>query len=118
MTTTTEVSRRDTIALIAGATTVLLDAGSETHAEEKKVSPAEFDYDVVVGGGTSGQSAALMLGRACRTVLVCDEGKPRNHTSPAVHGYFSRDGIRPADLLTAGECGRPADASNTRPMER
>jgi thioredoxin reductase len=80
-----------------------LVAGSEAHAEEKKLPPAKFDYDVViVGGGPSGLTAALVLGRACRKVLVCDEGKPRNHTSPAVHGYFSRDGISPAELLKAG----------------
>jgi thioredoxin reductase len=54
---------------------------------------------VIVGGGPSGLTAALVLGRACRKVLVCDEGKPRNHTSPAVHGYFSRDGISPAEQL-------------------
>ena len=103
MTTTTEVSRRDAIALIAGATTGLFVTGSETHAEEKKVPPAKFDYDVViVGGGPSGQRAALVLGRACRKVLVCDQGKPRNHTSPAVHGFFTRDGISPAELLKVG----------------
>ncbi len=103
MTTTTDVSRRDAIALTAGATAGLLVAGSETHAEEKKVSPAKFDYDVViVGGGPSGLSAALVLGRACRKVLVCDEGKPRNHTSRAVHGFFTRDGISPTELLKIG----------------
>lgn len=103
MTTTTDVSRRDALTLIAGATAGALTAGSEARAEEKKVPPAKFDYDaVVVGGGPSGLTAALVLGRACRKVLVCDEGKPRNHTSPAVHGYFSRDGVSPADLLKAG----------------
>ena len=101
---TNEVNRRDAIALIAGAaTTGLLMSESKTRAVEKNVSPAKFDYDVViVGGGPSGQSAALVLGRARRKVLVCDEGKPRNHTSPAVHSYFSRDGISPAELLKIG----------------
>ncbi|MEO2091918.1 MAG: NAD(P)/FAD-dependent oxidoreductase [Gemmataceae bacterium] len=103
MTTKTDVSRRDALAILAGATAGVLIAGSEAHAEEKKMPPTKFDYDaVIVGGGPSGLTAALVLGRACRKVLVCDEGKPRNHTSPAVHGFFSRDGISPAELLKAG----------------
>ncbi len=103
MTVPTDMNRRDAIALIAGSAAGVLIAGTEAHAEEKKLPPTKFDYDVViVGGGPSGMTAALVLGRACRKVLVCDAGKPRNHTSPAVHGYFSRDGISPAELLKAG----------------
>ncbi|HEX6972810.1 MAG TPA: NAD(P)/FAD-dependent oxidoreductase [Vicinamibacterales bacterium] len=57
-------------------------------------------YDVViVGGGPAGLSAALMLGRCRRRVLVCDTGKPRNRFSHAMHGYLSRDGIDPAEFL-------------------
>jgi thioredoxin reductase len=103
MNSTTDVSRRDAFALIAGAATGLLVTDSEAQAEEKKMPPAKFDFDVVVvGGGPSGLSAALVLGRSCRKVLVCDEGKPRNRTSPAVHGYFTRDGMSPAELLRIG----------------
>jgi thioredoxin reductase len=99
---TTDMSRREAITLIAGATAGVVIAGAEANAEEK-MPPTKFDYDaLVVGGGPSGLSAALVLGRACRNVLVCDEGKPRNHTSPAVHGFFSRDGISPAELLKVG----------------
>ena len=62
-----------------------------------------MDYDVlIVGAGTAGLSAALTLGRCRRRVLVADGGLPRNATSPAVHNYFARDGVRPAELLRLG----------------
>ena len=53
-----------------------------------------FDV-IVVGGGPAGLSAALMLGRCRRRVLVCDVGQPRNRRSRALHGYLTRDGIEP-----------------------
>jgi thioredoxin reductase len=52
-----------------------------------------------VGGGPAGLSAALMLGRCRRRVLVCDAGEPRNRWSHAVHGFLTRDGTPPAALL-------------------
>ena len=60
-------------------------------------------YDVVViGGGAAGLSAALVLSRARRTVLVVDAGAPRNAPATHLHGYLSRDGMPPAELLAAG----------------
>jgi len=60
-------------------------------------------YDVIiVGGSNAGLSAALMLGRARRHVLVCDTGKPVNAPAHAAHGFFTRDGTPPADLLAIG----------------
>ncbi len=57
-------------------------------------------YDVIiVGAGPAGLSAALMLGRCRRRVLVCDTGRPRNAASRAMHGYLSRDGVDPAEFL-------------------
>jgi len=53
---------------------------------------------IVVGSGPAGLSAALMLGRCRRRVLLCDEGMPRNRHSQALHGYLTRDGIAPADF--------------------
>jgi thioredoxin reductase len=59
-------------------------------------------YDVVVvGGGAAGLSAALVLGRARRRVAVIDAGTPRNAPATHMHGFLSRDGMPPADLLEA-----------------
>ena len=56
---------------------------------------------LVVGGGPAGLSAALVLGRALRTTLVCDAGHPRNARAQGVHGFLTRDGIPPAELRAA-----------------
>jgi thioredoxin reductase len=61
------------------------------------------DYDVlVIGGGAAGLTAAMVLSRALRSVLVVDAGSPRN--SPAAHlqGFLSRDGTAPGVLLDLG----------------
>ena len=61
------------------------------------------EYDVVViGGGAAGLSAALVLGRARRRVAVVDAGSPRNAPAAHMHGFLSRDGMPPAELLAAG----------------
>lgn len=60
-------------------------------------------YDVVViGGGAAGLSAAVTLARALRSVLVIDAGTPRNAPAAGVHGYLTREGVSPGDLLAAG----------------
>jgi thioredoxin reductase len=51
---------------------------------------------VIVGAGPAGLSAALMLGRCRRSVLVIDNNRPRNARSRALHGYLTRDGTPPA----------------------
>ncbi len=62
---------------------------------------SNFDV-VVIGGGAAGLSAALVLSRARRTVLVVDSGTPRNAPAAHMHGFLSRDGLPPGDLLTIG----------------
>jgi thioredoxin reductase len=60
-------------------------------------------YDVViVGGGAAGLSAALVLGRARRRVAVVDAGAPRNAPAAHMHGFLSRDGMPPSELLARG----------------
>ncbi len=59
-------------------------------------------YDVaIVGGGPAGLSAALVLGRARRRVVVVDAGTPRNAPAAHMQGFLSRDGTPPAELLRA-----------------
>jgi thioredoxin reductase len=57
---------------------------------------------VIVGGGPSGLSAALLLGRCRRRVLLCDSGKPRNRWAKEMHGFLGRDHTPPGDLLRTG----------------
>jgi len=82
-------------------------------------------YDVVViGGGAAGLSGALVLARARRSVLVIDAGEPRNAPATGVHGFLSRDGIKPAELAAVARAevrgyggvvvdGRVSSASRT-----
>lgn len=60
-------------------------------------------WDVaVLGGGSSGLSAALTLARARRSVIVLDDGRPRNAPASAAHGLLGQDGINPLQLLEKG----------------
>lgn len=52
-----------------------------------------------MGGGPAGLSAALILDRCRRKVLVIDHGEPRNRQSQEMHGCLTRDGIDPAEFL-------------------
>jgi thioredoxin reductase len=61
------------------------------------------EHDVaILGGGAAGLSAALVLSRARRRVVVVDDGTPRNAPAAHMHGYLSRDGIPPSEFLALG----------------
>ena len=61
----------------------------------------EWDV-VIVGGASAGLSAALLLGRSRRRVLVVDANRPRNAVATHMHGVLGRDHTSPLDLLAAG----------------
>src|SRR2546428_3169025 len=52
----------------------------------------------IIGGGPAGLSAALVLGRAKRSVLVFDDNQPRNAVTQESHGFLTRDGITPGEF--------------------
>jgi len=60
-----------------------------------------FDV-IIIGAGPAGLSAAIILGRSRRRVLVCDSGRPRNLKANFMHGYLTRDGISPLEFLRLG----------------
>lgn len=57
---------------------------------------------VIVGGGAAGLTAALYLGRFRRRVLLLDSGQQANRVSHAAHGFFTRDGASPSELISIG----------------
>ena len=54
---------------------------------------------IIVGGGPAGLSAAVVLGRCRRKILVFDTAKQRNRFSHGMHNYLTRDDILPIDFL-------------------
>jgi thioredoxin reductase len=56
-----------------------------------------FDV-IIVGGSYAGLSAAIVLGRSLRNVLVIDSGKPCNRQTPYSHNFLTRDGETPAQI--------------------
>lgn len=80
--------------------------GESARGESKKdkfMNEEKNVYDcVIVGGGPAGLSAALLLGRARRKVLVCDKGNPRNVPAAEAHSFFTRDDTPPLELLKIG----------------
>lgn len=66
-------------------------------------------FDVaVIGGGPAGLSAGVALARALRSVVVIDAGGQRNLRAEGVHGFLTREGMSPSELLAAGR-GELAD---------
>lgn len=56
----------------------------------------------IVGGSAAGLAAALQLVRQRRSVIVVDDGHPRNAPATHMHSYLGRDGSPPGELAAAG----------------
>lgn len=74
-------------------------------AERGTTTPPAFTRacDVaVIGGSAAGLAAALQLVRQRRSVLVVDDGTPRNAPAGHVHGFLGQEGVPPGELLAKG----------------
>jgi len=93
-----EISRADFLALggwsLAGI--IFLPLTSFTNyinMEEHK----NFDV-IIIGGSYAGLSAAMVLGRSLRNILVIDNGKPCNRYTPHAHNFITHDGEIPSAI--------------------
>ncbi|WP_433016046.1 NAD(P)/FAD-dependent oxidoreductase [Kribbella sp. CA-294648] len=57
---------------------------------------------VVIGAGAAGLSGALALVRSRRSVLVIDDGRPRNAPAGHLHNFLTRDGAPPSEIYAIG----------------
>jgi thioredoxin reductase len=57
---------------------------------------------IIVGGGSAGLSAGLVLGRARRRTLLVDAGKQSNLDARGIGGLLGHDGRPPAELYAMG----------------
>ena len=57
---------------------------------------------IIIGGGPSGLSASLTLGRARRKIVLFDDGTNRNRVTQESHGFITRDGIKPQEFKELG----------------
>lgn len=57
----------------------------------------------IIGGGPAGMSAALTTGRALLATIVVNAESPRNAVTTASHGFLTRDGAHPSELLAVAK---------------
>ena len=56
----------------------------------------------VIGGSAAGLAGALQLARQRRSVIVVDDGTPRNAPADHMHGYLGRENAAPEELRAIG----------------
>lgn len=56
----------------------------------------------VIGAGSAGLSASLVLGRSRRKIAVFDNGTNRNRVTQESHGFITNDGIKPEKFKEIG----------------
>lgn len=65
---------------------------------------ANEHYDlIIIGGGPAGQSAALIAGRTRMKTALINAENPRNFVTTASHGFLTRDGVHPSELLAVAK---------------
>jgi len=65
---------------------------------------ANLHYDlIIIGGGPAGQSAALIAGRTRMKTAFINAENPRNFVTTASHGFLTRDGAHPSELLAVAK---------------
>jgi thioredoxin reductase len=77
--------------------------GISPQSDSPLPTPSQTADVVIIGGGAAGLSAAVVLGRARRSVVVVDGGQPRNAPADGVHSFLTRDGVSPAELIRLGQ---------------
>ena len=91
------------LATLSNASPGSVRHGGRRRLQHRRSHPRVRQLDaVVVGGGPAGLSAALVLGRARRRVLVVDTGRPANVKSSAIGGLLGQSGVAPVELRRAG----------------
>ncbi len=64
----------------------------------------DTEYDlIIIGGGPAGQSAALIAGRTRMKTAFINAETPRNLVTTASHGFLTRDGAHPSEILAVAK---------------
>ena len=72
----------------------IIDESTRGHQENQEI----FDV-AIIGGGFSGLSAALLLGRYLRQTVIFDDGPTRNSKSKHVHAYLGFENSSPKEVI-------------------
>ncbi len=69
---------------------------------EETMEGKSFDV-LILGGGPAGLSAALLLGRCMRRVLICDSDFADFEAHTSTSGFIGHDGCEPIEILRLGK---------------